>query len=135
MNAQENKQLIQKMLAEFAEGSADTFLALLADDVVFELPTIPEDSYKLESTYRGREGILELLSALGELSETLVFQPYDFIAADDKVVVLLNEKSRAKPTGREFEQDFVQLWTLRDGKIVHCKMWEDTYAIWAAYKD
>lgn len=135
MSAQENKQFIQKMLADFAEGKADTFLNAISDDIVFEIPTVPAKHFTLESTYRGREHVLELLGALDELSEVLAFQPYDFIAEGDKVIVLLNEKSRAKPTNREFGQDFVQLWTLRDGKIIHCKMWEDTYAIWAAYKE
>ena len=135
MSAQQNKQLIQKALAEFAEGKADTFLDALAEDVVLETARYPQDILKIKGPYHGKEGMLEFLGLVDQYFETLAFEPREFIAEDDKVVVLLYEKSRVKSTGKEIEQDFVQIWTLRGGKIVHCKLSEDTYAILEAFKD
>lgn len=38
MNAAENKQMSQQVLAEFTQGSLDTFLKALAEDAVLETP-------------------------------------------------------------------------------------------------
>lgn len=135
MSAQQNQQLIQKVLNDIAEGNADTFLNALAEDGVLETAKYPQDILKIKGPYHGKEGMLEFFGLVDQYFETLAFEPREFIAEDDKVVVLLYEKSRVKATGKEIEQDFVQIWTLRDGKIVHCKLVEDTYAILEAFKD
>ena len=135
MSAQENKQLIQKVLNDFAEGNADPFLNALAEDMVLETAKYPQDILKIDGPYQGKEGMLEFLGLSDQFFEVLAFEPREFIAEDDKVIVLLYEKARVKSTGKEIEQDFVQIWTLRDGKIVHCKLVEDPYAILEAFKD
>lgn len=135
MSAQENKQLIQKILNDYVEGNADTFFNALAEDVVLKTAKYPQDILKIKGPYHGKEGMVEFFDLGDQYFEVLAFEPREFIAEDDKVVVLLYEKARAKATGKEMEQDIVQIWTLRDGKIVHCKLVEDTHAILEACKD
>ena len=135
MSAQENKQLIQKILNDYIEGNAETFLNALAEDVVFETARYPQDILKIKGPYCGKESVLEFFGLVVQYFETLAFEPREYIAEDDKVVVLMYGKDRVKATGKEIEQDFVQIWTVRDGKIVQCKLVEDTYAILEAFKN
>ena len=127
MDAQSNKELIRKILADFAAGTADSLLEEISDDVVWEVPN-PDNKLPIRSSYQGRDGTLQLLEDVGTLSEVIVFEPQEFIAEGDTVVVIVHEESTAKPTGKRFEQDFVQVWTLRSGKITRCRLFEDTYA-------
>ena len=53
---------------------------------------------------------------LAETLETQQFEPRQFIAQDDVVVVLGHERHRAKSTGRSYEGEWVQVFTLRDAK-------------------
>jgi ketosteroid isomerase-like protein len=66
---------------------------------------------------RGREGVAEFFSTVGEALEFEQFEPRKFVAQGDTVVVLGYERSIVKPTGRSFEQEWVHVYTLRDGKI------------------
>ena len=129
MSAAQNRQIIQEALADVAAGKPETFLDALADDVVLETAEYPQDILKIQGPYRGKEGMLEFLGLGEQYFEILAFESRDFVAEDDKVVVVVYEKARARATGKELEQEIVQIWTLRDGKIVHCKLCEDTYAI------
>ena len=66
---------------------------------------------------------------MGELSEVIEFDAQEFIADGDTVVVIVHEKSRSKSTGEHFEQDMAQVWTILDGKITRCRLFEDTYGV------
>ena len=132
MDAQSNKQLIRKVLADFAAGTVESLLEAISDDVVWELPNF-NHKLPLSSSYRGREGTLQLLEDLGALSQVTVFEAQEFIAEGDTVVVILHEESTSKSTGRKFEQDFVQVWTLKSGKITRCRLFEDTHAALNAF--
>lgn len=127
MDAQSNKDLIRAILGEIVQGSAETLFSSISDEIVWEIPN-PDNKLPLKEVYKGREGTEELFSSLGELSEVIEFDPQEFIAEGDTVVVIVHEKSRSKSTGEHFEQDMAQVWTVQDGKITRCRLFEDTYS-------
>lgn len=127
MEAQSNKELIRKILEGISQGSVDTLLESISDDVVWETPN-PDSKLPLKEVYEGLDGTMQLLEDLGALSEVTVFDPQEYIAEGDTVAVVIHEESRAKATGALFEQDLVQVWTVRDGKVTRCRIFEDTYA-------
>jgi ketosteroid isomerase-like protein len=65
---------------------------------------------------------------LTEFLEFQVFQPDEFIAGHDSVVVLGHERCRVKATGRLVEAKWVQIFTLRDGRISRYREYSDTAA-------
>jgi len=129
MGAAQNRDLVQRMLSDFVEGNADTFLDALAEDIVVHTARYPQEVLPIKGPYTGKAGMHEFLGIGDEYFEMLGFEVRDVIAEDDKVVALIHEKARARKTGKEFEQEIIQIWTFRDGKIVHLKLCEDTYAI------
>ena len=134
MTARSNEQLGVKTNAEVVQGTYEAvgrgdipaLLDLLTDDVqwTFQGPsTIP-----FAGVRRGREGVAEFFSLVGENIEFQDFEPREFIAQGDTVVVLGFERSRIKPTGRTFEQEWAHVYKLRDGKVAEFLALEDTAA-------
>jgi uncharacterized protein len=86
-------------------------------------------------THRGRDGVGEFFSLLGQNLDFEQFEPREFVAQSDTVVVLGDERSLVKPTGRTFEQEWAHVYTLRDGKIAKGRFLEDTAAQVVAFDD
>jgi ketosteroid isomerase-like protein len=79
-------------------------------------------------TRRGREGVAQFFSLVGETLEFQQFEPREFVGQGDNVVVLGYERNLIKLTGRTFEQEWAHVYTLRDGKIAKHRGFEDTAA-------
>jgi ketosteroid isomerase-like protein len=75
-----------------------------------------------------REGIEEFYSLVGETLEFEQFEPREFVAQGDMVVVVGYERSVVKQTGRRFEQEWAHVYTLRDDKIATGRFFENTAA-------
>ena len=126
MSDQANVGVVQQGYEALGRGDIPALLDLMADDVEWTLqgpPVIP-----WAGTRRGREGVAEFFSLLGENLEFERFEPREFVAQGDTVVVLGYERSLVKPTGRTFEQEWAHVYTLRDGKIAKGRFIEDTAA-------
>ena len=121
-----NTAVVQQVYAAFGQGDIPALLGLLTDDVEWSLPgptVIP-----WSGTRHGHEGVVEFFSLIGETLEFERFEPREFVAQGDTVVVLGYERSLVKPTGRMFEQEWAHVFTLRDGKIARGRFIEDTAA-------
>jgi ketosteroid isomerase-like protein len=126
MSEQTNIAVVQQAYEAFGRGDIPAVLDTQADDVVWHLqgPSV----IPFAGAHRGREGIAEFFSLVGESLEIEQFEPREFVAQGDTVVVLGYERSIAKPTGRSFEQEWAHVYTLRDGKIATARLFEDTAA-------
>jgi ketosteroid isomerase-like protein len=105
---------------------------ILADDVEWVLPG-PAD-VPLFGTYRGKAGVQEWLGTMGEYVRFRAFEPREFIAQGDKVVVLLHGESTLTRTNREVVSDGAHVLTVRDGKIARFVGYDNTAAIADAYR-
>ena len=126
MSDQANVGVVQQGYEALGRGDIPALLDLMADDVEWTLqgpPVIP-----WAGTRRGREGVAKFFSLLGETLEFERFEPREFVAQGDTVVVLGYERSLVKPTGRTFGQEWAHVYTLRDGKIAKGRFIEDTAA-------
>jgi ketosteroid isomerase-like protein len=134
MSAQSNEQLgvrtnagvVQGTYEAVGRGDIPALLDLLTDDVewTFQGPS----SIPFAGTRRGREGVAEFFSLVGENLQFQEFEPREFVTQDEKVVVLGYERSLVKLTGRTFEQEWAHVYTLRDGKVATFLALEDTAA-------
>jgi uncharacterized protein len=131
MNEQTNVDVVQRNYEAVGRGDIPAVLDLLTDDVEWTLqgPSV----IPFAGTRRGREGVAEFFSLLGENLEFQQFEPREFVAKGDTVVVLGYERSLVKPTGRTFEQEWAHVYTLRDGKIAKGRFIEDTAAYVVAF--
>jgi ketosteroid isomerase-like protein len=133
MNEQENVQAVQQLYATFGRGDSSALLSGFADDVDWHV-TGPVN-IPICGSRRGHEGVAQFFKALGETLETQQFEPQEFIAQSNKVVVLGHERHRVKSTGRIFEGNWVQVFTLSQGKVVRFREYIDTAALATAFHD
>ena len=84
-------------------------------------------------TYRGKEEVAGFFATIGESLEIHKFEPHEFIAQDDHVVVLISSEATAKRTGRRVANHLAHVWTFRGGKLARFEAFSDTAAAVAAY--
>jgi ketosteroid isomerase-like protein len=84
-----------------------------AEDIVVQHP-VPRETWPWAGEFQGKQ----------KLSE--------FIAQGDKVVLNVFERGRSKVGGPFFDNDYVYIYTVRDGKITALRIFEDTTPIHAA---
>src|SRR5918998_4048947 len=126
MNQQSNVDVVQETYEAVGRGDIPAVLDLLTDDVEWTLQG--PSAIPFAGTRRGREGVAEFFSLVGENLEFEEFEPREFVAQGDTVVVLGLERSLVKATGRTFEQEWAHAYKLRDGKVAKFLALEDTAA-------
>jgi ketosteroid isomerase-like protein len=75
--------------------------------------------------YRGHSGVERLISEVLEIWEEFAFEPEEFVDAGDRVVVIVRARGRGKGSGATADQRIGQVWTLRDGKVAHFRLYVD----------
>lgn len=125
-----NSDIIRQTYTAVGRGDIPAVLDLLTEDVewTFQGPT----TIPFAGSRRGREGVAEFFTLVGETIDFEQFEPRDFVAHGDTVVVLGYERNRIKPTGRSFDQEWAHVYTLSDGRIATFRGFEDTAAYVAA---
>lgn len=131
MAEQENLEFVQQTYAAFGQGDIATVLNNLADDIVWESRYIP--GVPLHGTFSGKDQIGSFFGKLGESLDVHEFVPQQFLAKDNTVVVLGYEQVTAKPTGNAYKNEWVHVWTLKDGKVAHVQASNNTAAAAAAF--
>ncbi len=130
MSERTNAGVVQQGYEAFGRGDIPALLDLLTDDVEWTLqgPSV----IPFAGTRHGHGGVAEFFSVLGETLDFEQFEPREFIAQGDTVVVVGVERSLSRATGRTIEQEWAHVNTLRDGKIAKFRAFEDTGAYVAA---
>jgi ketosteroid isomerase-like protein len=131
MTPDENTQTTKRAYAAFKSGDMAALMATYADDVTWEVygpSTIPT-----AGTRRGIAGVKEFFGALDAAMSAQSFEPREFIAQGDQVVVLGDYVWTVKANGRSFKANFAHVATLRDGKIIRFREYTDTAAAVAAF--
>ena len=123
----QNVDVVQRCYAAVGRGDIPAVLDLVSADVDWTLqgpPAIP-----FAGTRRGRAGVAEFFSLVGGTLEFHQFEPREFVAQGDSVVAIGYEHSLVKPTGRALRQEWVHVYTMRNGKIATFRGFEDTAAL------
>jgi ketosteroid isomerase-like protein len=130
--SEQNVAIVQQAYNNFKTGNIQGLLDLLSEDVRWQLPEV--EGVPLAGKRTGRDEVGEFFATVASDQEVLEFEPLESVAQGDKVVSLGHYKWRVKATGREFESDFVHVFTIRNGKIVTFREHFDSAVVAAAYQ-
>ncbi|MEM7542701.1 MAG: nuclear transport factor 2 family protein [Pseudomonadota bacterium] len=114
MNQSSNIEVTQAIFGHFGAGDIPAILEHLDDDIVIEFygpATIP-----YAGTYKGKEQARHFFETVLSSVAINQFDPEEFLADKDKVVVTGHLNLNPKSTGGEIDSDFVHVITLRDGR-------------------
>jgi ketosteroid isomerase-like protein len=127
MSEPENLEVISTVYAAFGRGDLEGILARLDPQVSWRTPGPPD-----LPTAGLRHGVAAVREFFGLLLNTLDIQDFravDFLAQDDKVVVLGTSREGPKGTGRFVDFRWVHVFKLRNGKIVEFEEPADVSAL------
>jgi uncharacterized protein len=131
MNAQENTRLVQQAYQSIKAGDMQALVNALAADVQWQLPEM--ETVPFAGMWQGREAVGQFFSKVFEVQDVVEFEPEEYIAQGDKVVVLGCFLIRIKATGKDFGSDWAHVWTVKDGKVTRFYEYVDTATISRAH--
>lgn len=132
MNAQENKRIVMEGYQMFRNGDIPHLLERYHDDAVWIEPEA--ENVPFAGRHNGKAEIAQFFQTLDREAEALRFEPKDFIAEGDKVVVTGEATWLCRQTGRSYDSPWVHLFTLRDGKVATFQSLHDTAAAERAFR-
>ncbi|HVF51926.1 MAG TPA: nuclear transport factor 2 family protein [Pyrinomonadaceae bacterium] len=132
MSEPENLQTVQSLFAAFGRGDVPALLGALAEDVQWIISGPEVVPYF--GDWQGHAGVTDFLVQIGTAVAFERFEPQEFIARDEKVIVLGSERGRVKATGRTFDNDWAIAFTLRAGKISRVRIYDNTDAVAQAFR-
>jgi ketosteroid isomerase-like protein len=124
MNAQDNKKLVIEGYRLFQAGDIRALLDRYHDNAEWVGPESEHLPYA--GSYHGKQGIAQFFANLDSTAQALQFEPQQFIAEGDKVVVTGISTWLAKSTGRTYDSPWVHVFTIRDNKVAHFHAYWDT---------
>ena len=123
MSTEANKQFVRDAYAAVSEGDHDGFMERLADDVEWTF----YGNHRFARTFHGKADLMEnLFGVLGaQLESGITLDIQNVIGDGDMVVVEALGKSRTKD-GRDYNNTYCLVLTLREGKIAQIREYLDT---------
>jgi ketosteroid isomerase-like protein len=116
--SQKNLDILRKALPARGPGDVEALLGILDDNVEWDyVGAFPEGL----TTYHGPSEVRMFLQQWAEAFEDFGFEAEETIDAGDSIVVRLHQWGRGKETGAQVENRSWQMFTFRDGKVVHCR--------------
>lgn len=131
-NTQANKQVVIDGYRDYQNGNIQGLLDRYHDDAEWSTPE--SELLPFSGNFHGKPGIAQFFAKLNDAVQTIRFEPGQFIAEHDKVVVTGEASWLAKPTGRTYESAWVHVFTLRDGKVARFQGFYDTAASERAFQ-
>lgn len=116
MNEQENTKIAEQIYETFNSGDIEGLLNLFSDDASWHSPQI--ENVPLETKFKGRDNLAAFLSGIDKYEEFLTIEPKEFIAQEDRVVILGDYLVRSKRTNNQYASGLAHIITVRNGKIV-----------------
>jgi uncharacterized protein len=133
MQEAQNTKIVQEAYAAFGRGDIQGVLATLDEHVTWKPITGAGPHVPHAGERHGKGQIREFFDILGRSLTFDRFEPREFIAQGDHVVVLGHYSGRAV-RGKAFESDWAMVFRVRNGKVVHFQEFTDSAAINAAFE-
>jgi hypothetical protein len=133
MSEKENIQVVQMGFAALGKGDVKSLLDVFTDDAVIQHPG-PKDTIPFAGTHRGKDQVAWFFKTMSETQEFKQFEPKEFIAQGDNVVVIGRETARVKSTSRTFDVDWAMCFTVKAGRVASIRIFEDTTEKTKAFK-
>lgn len=126
MSIEKNVQIVKEFFAAIGRRDEQALLSLSAENIEW---IIPGEDWPLAGTYRGHSGLQDALSKANHTVETSYPKPPEFIAQEDRVLVVGTATGTIHATGKPFVDDWVFDVTVRNGKVTRIREYIDTQAL------
>lgn len=129
MDANANKELLQRIFGELSGGKGKVLLDSLADDICWTVV----GNTKFSGTFVGKQRVKELAAKVGEqLAGPIVFTPVLCLAEGDHVVLQVDGKATTR-AGKPYNNRYCMIARFAEGKLKELIEYNDTELITAAF--
>lgn len=132
MDSLQNIELVKQCYQDFMNGDIPQLLSRCKDDIAWELPEI--EGIPFAGKRQGHAQVAEFFKQVDEMQNIEQFEPRDFVAQNDKVIVMGHYAWNVKPSGEPIESDWIHVFTIRDGQIAGFREFMDSHVAEAAYR-
>jgi uncharacterized protein len=132
MSKETNIAETQKLFEAFGAGDVPRILEHVNDDIRIDFYG-PEDIIPYAGTYKGLEGARTFFETVLASVDIHVFEPEEFLADGDKVIVTGHLHLTTKSTGRAIKSDFVHVISMANGKWSRFRDFMNTVEAAAAF--
>ena len=119
-------EIVQQAYAAFGRADVPGILEFVADQVDWEM--VGPASLVYAGRRHDRDGVAAFFAGVGQADEIHAFEPREFIAAGEHVTVLGWERTTVRATGREFDSEWVHVFTVKNNKVTRWRGFYDTAA-------
>jgi ketosteroid isomerase-like protein len=126
-----NRKIIEKMYRDYAAGNMSAVISCFDKDIIWERPGAPFIPFS--GTFRGINEVTRMFAIQATSISIKEFIPEKICTNEDTVVVLGHDKADVVSTGKTYATDWVQSFTLKDGKIINVMVYLDSKAIADAF--
>jgi ketosteroid isomerase-like protein len=132
MQEEENIDLVKKVYSAFGKGDIDTIIDSLADQLVwrFDAPSVIPYAGEYDTPNRVKEGFF---GSLASTQKGYALKTDEFIAQNDKVIMVGSYGATVNDTGKRFDLPLVHVWTIQNGKVKRFVNFTDTAKVAEAY--
>jgi|ERR1035437_4365356 ketosteroid isomerase-like protein len=130
-NNSNNVAIVQQAYDCFGRGDVKGILDRLSERVSWVTPDV--DGAPFYGAKSGRDGALEFFQGLGAAETVEVFEPRQYMADEDKVIVLGRYAAKVNATGLSWESDWVHIFTINNGQIAAFREFFDNAAAGRAF--
>ena len=127
MNEQHNLALVHQGYVAFGRGDISALLTLFDEGITWVTPG-PAD-LPTAGLRKGHAAVAEFFQALSNLVDVIRFEPEEFIAKYDRVIVIGKETCRVKATGKMVDYRWVHAFTILNGKVTAFEEFGDLSAL------
>ena len=119
--SEENVEIVRRLHGAINAADTEAALTLMDPEIVWvQNPNAPDPR-----TYRGHDGMREFREELGEAFEDVRLDAERFIDAGNQVVALGSMRARGVGSGVEVRETRGWVWTLRDGKVIRHRTYDN----------
>ena len=120
--SQENVELVKRSFELFLRGDPEAWIETLHPDVGWDisahpLPDVPNHG-------RGRDAFTDMMATY--LSGWIDYSAElrELVEAGDEVISVLHETASMGETGVTLDRDLVQLWAVRNGRVIFLRVFQ-----------
>jgi len=118
----ENVKLVRRAY-EHTQATGQAYAEGFAAAFVWDMSKY--DGWPEQQRYEGVDGAQRFLDDWTGAWDDWEMEIQEIYDADDKVVVVVSQRGRARTTGMALEMVFAQTWTIRDGRLTRMDMYSD----------
>ena len=128
----DNVQFAKSLYAAFERGDI-AYIVAASDPNIAWISNADPLLLSFGGERRGIDGVRSFFREVAANIDTDCYQPREFFGGLDFVAVLGSSVSRSRGTGDPFEEDWIHLFRMRNGKLTEVRIFHDTHALVQAH--